>query len=217
MASHKCPLYITSLSLPQLGVRADPGCSSFPPDSHLMAAGSAQALSFHLQGTNPAPRSLGWLLASCEQEGREEAESQGEALLSLQPPEQLHQPCCHPLSPSRLAPWPQMSLAQGDSRPPPLCPHGDAKHRELRGRTAEVTHSLPMSSHSLPLLGLAVSLAQQVLDPDTPWAPGTKVDLAGPVGAMAGATVGSSVCAVQSVMLRLGPMSLAAASLGQGR
>lgn len=29
------------------------------PDSHLMAVGSAQALSFHFQGTNPASKALG--------------------------------------------------------------------------------------------------------------------------------------------------------------
>lgn len=64
---------------------------------------------------------------------------------------------------------------------------------------------------------LEASLAVRVLGPATPWAPETKVDLAGPVGAMAGATVSSSVGVVQSVALRLGPLSLAAASLGQGR
>lgn len=117
-------------------------------DSLFMAVGRAQALSLHLQGTNPASKSLGWLLASCEQEGREEDESQGEALLSLQCPEQLHHPCCTRPTPPRMAPGPQMPLAQGDSRTPPLCPHGNARHRDLREKTAKVTHPLPMSSHS---------------------------------------------------------------------
>lgn len=97
------------------------------------------------------PPSPWGLPATCEQEGREEDESQ----------ERLWSPCSPQSSsttllappPPRMAPGPQIPLAQGDSRTSPLCPHGDARHRELRGKTAKVTHPLPMSNHSLPLPG----------------------------------------------------------------
>lgn len=81
------------------------------PDSHLIAVGRGQALSLHLQGTNLASQSLGWLIASCEQEGREEDESRGEAVLSLHPPEQLHHPCCTP-HPPQNATWAPKGTAE---------------------------------------------------------------------------------------------------------
>lgn len=59
----------------------EPGSLAEPDSS--CGSGSAQTpsshLSSYLQGINPACKCLGWLLASCGWEGREEGESRGEA------------------------------------------------------------------------------------------------------------------------------------------